>query len=357
VRAALAVGEAYRQLVGDMQIVHIGARQGFRFETQLIPDANEHLEQIDARPVMGMGPVGAIRAAGSLGAGILQARQILRRNDIQLMVGFGGYATPAAILAAVSQGLTTAIHEANVVPGRANRLLQRFVTQVFLGTEETALPQLSRAASVVGFPICSNMAALMDEEHAPPDLAQRPARILITGGSLGSTFLNQNGCELMALLRENGTPLEIVHQTGAAERKAVLDAYARIDMRARVSAYVDDMAASFRWADFVISTAGAGTLAELAVAGLPALIVPLNWVSDDHQLANARSYAATGGAWLVPERDWHAPKLAERISVLLRDTGAWSRAAASQRSIARPRAAMAVARRCEELLDAAGCAL
>jgi UDP-N-acetylglucosamine--N-acetylmuramyl-(pentapeptide) pyrophosphoryl-undecaprenol N-acetylglucosamine transferase len=353
VRAALAVGEAYRQLVGDVQILQIGARQGFRFETRLIPGANEHLELIDARPVMGMGAVGAIRAAGSLGAGIVQARHILRRNGTQLVVGFGGYATPAAILAAVSLGLATAIHEPNVVPGRANRLLRRFAAHVFLGAEDTELPWFSRDASVVGYPIGSDIAALMDEAHAPPDLARRPARILITGGSLGSTFLNKRGCELMAILRENGIPVDVVHQTGEAEKDAVSDAYARIDMRARVSAYVDDMVESFRWADFVISTAGAGTLAEIAVAGLPALIVPLSWVSDDHQSANARSYAAVGGVWLVSERDWHAPELAERIAALLRDPGAWKRAAASLRSLARPGAAMAIARRCEELVGAA----
>jgi UDP-N-acetylglucosamine--N-acetylmuramyl-(pentapeptide) pyrophosphoryl-undecaprenol N-acetylglucosamine transferase len=344
-------------LIGDVHILHIGARQGFRFETRLIPGVNEPLELIDARPVMGMGPVGGIRAVGSLGAGFVQSRRILRRNGAQLVVGFGGYATPAAILAAVSLGLTTAIHEANVVPGRANRLLQRFGTHVFLGAEDTDIPRFSRAASVVGYPICSDIAALMDEAHAPPDLARRPARFLITGGSLGSTFLNKKGCELMAILRENGIPVDVVHQTGEAEKDAMTDTYARIGMRARVSAYVDDMAESFRWADFVISAAGAGTLAEIAVAGLPALIVPLSWVSDDHQSANARSFATAGGAWLVSERDWQAPELAERIATLLRDPGAWKRAAASLRSLARPRAAMAIVRRCEEMVGAAGFAL
>jgi UDP-N-acetylglucosamine--N-acetylmuramyl-(pentapeptide) pyrophosphoryl-undecaprenol N-acetylglucosamine transferase len=354
VRAALAVGEAYRHLVGDVQILHIGARQGFGFETRLIPEAGERLELIDARPVMGMGSVGAIRAAGTLCAGIMQARRILQRHCVQIVVGFGGYATPAAILAARSLGVTTAIHEANVVPGRANRFLRRFVSHIFLGAEETEIPRFTRAASVVGYPLCSDIAALMDEEPTPPDLAKRPARILITGGSLGSTFLNREGCRLMAMLRDKGVHVDVFHQTGEGERDAVSAAYTRIGMQARVVGYVDDMAESLRSADLVISTAGAGTLAEIAVAGRPALAVPLSWASDDHQSANARSYAAAGGLWLVSERDWRGPELAARITALLRDPDAWRRAAASLRSLARPQAAIAVARRCEELVGAAG---
>lgn len=353
-RAALAVGAAYRQLVGDVQILHIGARQGFGFETRLIPEAGERLELIDARPVMGMGPMGAIRAAGALCAGIMQARRILRQNGVQLVVGFGGYATPAAILAARSLGVTTAIHEANVVPGRANRFLRRFVSHLFLGDEETDMPRSARTASVVGYPLCSDIAALMDQEPTPPDLGERPARILITGGSLGSNFLNLEGCKLMAILRDKGLQVDVLHQTGEVERDAVSAAYSRIGLQARVVGYVDDMAERLRSADFVISTAGAGTLAEIAVAGRPALVVPLSWASDDHQSANARSYAAVGGLWLVSERDWHGPELAERITALLRDPDAWRRAAASLRSLARPQAAMAVARQCEELLGAAG---
>ena len=93
----------------------------------------------------------------------------------------------------------------------------------------------------------------------------------------------------------------------------------------------------------------------LAVAGVPALIVPLSWVADDHQTANARSFAAPGGAMLASEQDWQAPALADAIATLLRNPGAWARASATLRRHARPEAALSIARRCEEMAAAAGC--
>jgi UDP-N-acetylglucosamine--N-acetylmuramyl-(pentapeptide) pyrophosphoryl-undecaprenol N-acetylglucosamine transferase len=352
VRAALAVAEAYRALMGNVEVLYFGARQGFRFESRLIAGADDHLELIDARPVMGMGLAGMVRAAASLVRGILQARRLLRSHGVQLVIGFGGYATPAVILAAKSLGQTTAIHEANVVPGRANRLLRRFATHVFLGTAEADAPPLSPSQTIVGYPIGSDMAALMDEPHSAPDLDSRPARILVAGGSLGSDFLNRESAGLMAILHQSGLALDIVHQTGEARPDAVTDAYNRLGVEANVMPYLDDMADRYRWADFVICTAGAGTLAEIAVAGLPALIVPLGWVADDHQTANARSHAAAGGAWLASETDWNVAEQAERIAALLRDPQAWQQASIATRSLARPHAALAIAQHCEDMLAA-----
>jgi UDP-N-acetylglucosamine--N-acetylmuramyl-(pentapeptide) pyrophosphoryl-undecaprenol N-acetylglucosamine transferase len=349
VRAALGVGEAYQRLRGDLEVLYLGARQGFRLESRLVPGAGQRLELIDARPLMGTGLWGAMRAAVSLVVGLAQARRILRTNGIQVVVGFGGYATPAAILAARTLGLPVAIHEANVVPGRANRLLQRYASQVFLGCETDQSWRGSRAVFEVGFPIGKDIAALADIDRAPPDPAARPVRVFVTGGSLGSCFLNREAPPLIGLLREEGLAAEVVHQTGPGEEDRVFESYARRGIRARASAFVSDMAGLYRWADFVLCTAGAATLAEVAAAGVPALVVPLRGVADAHQDANARRYAAAG-AMVVAESDWRTPELARRTAALLRDPSAWKGAADGVRSLARPDAAMTIARRCEDLI-------
>lgn len=350
VRAALAVGEAYRRLRPDVQIAYIGARHGYGQERHLVPAASEDLALIDARPVAGQGVLGAIRAANSLLVGLAEARQIYRRNGTQLVIGFGSYATPPAVLAAASLGLVTAIHEANIAPGRANRFLGRFSTQIFVTFDDVGVFHAPDRVMVVGQPVDADIATLVEVRRSPPDLAKRHARIVVTGGGLGSRFLNREACHVLALLRARGLDLTVVHQTGTSERSAVAEAYAKAAVPAEVVAYLDDIAAHFRWADFVISTAGAGTLAELALAGLPALVVPLGWAADDHQTANARYYANSGGVLQVAEQDWDADQVASEISWLLRDRNAWTRFSMAQRQLARPGAAMAIAECCERLL-------
>jgi UDP-N-acetylglucosamine--N-acetylmuramyl-(pentapeptide) pyrophosphoryl-undecaprenol N-acetylglucosamine transferase len=353
VRAALAVGEAYRKLRADVDVLFLGTRHGFRFESRLVPGAGQRLELIDARPVMGTGLAGAARAAASLVVGLAQARRVLRSHGSEVVVGFGGYATPAAILAARSLGVRTAIHEANVVPGRANRLLQRYASHVFLACETTGTWRTAGAVSVVGYPVGEEVAALAKLDRAPPDIAGRPVRVFVTGGSLGSAFLNREAPRLMALLRDSGLSLEIVHQTGEGNDDRVSEGYARHGMAAQAWAYVTDTAARYRWADLVVCTAGAATLAEVAAAGLPALIVPMRGVADDHQRANALHYAEAG-AITVAEADWRVQDVTVRLAALLRSPPAWKRAAEGMRSLARPDAAMAIARRCEDMVVAAG---
>lgn len=352
-RAALGVGEAYRRLRADAEILYVGARQGFQLESRLVPDAGQRLELIDARPVMGRGLTGAARASLSLVVGLVQARRILRRNGIQVVVGFGGYGTPAGVLAAWTLDLPVAIHEANVVAGRANRLLQRFASRIFLGCETVTAWHSSSRVSVVGFPISADIAALAEIERAPPDSADRPIRVYVTGGSLGSSVLNREAPGLMYRLLEKGLPLEVVHQTGLDHEKTVAESYRRQGVKARASAFVRDIAGVYRWADFVLCTAGAATLAEVSAAGVPALIVPLRDVADAHQDANARRYA-TAGAIVVTEKDWHTCELANRTAAVLSDPSAWTSTAAGVRSLALPNAAMTIARRCEELALAAG---
>ena len=132
-------------------------------------------------------------------------------------------------------------------------------------------------------------------------------RLLVCGGSLGSPFLNRRVPELAAALREAGIAVEVWHQAGERALDEIRAAYAAAGIAARVDAHVDDMAAAYRWADVAVACAGAATLAELAAAGLPALLVPLAAASDDHQSDNAAAFAAATGAPWVREADWKPP--------------------------------------------------
>jgi UDP-N-acetylglucosamine--N-acetylmuramyl-(pentapeptide) pyrophosphoryl-undecaprenol N-acetylglucosamine transferase len=145
-----------------------------------------------------------------------------------------------------------------------------------------------------------------------------PPRLLVTGGSGGSAFVNRAAPALLAALRERVGALAVRHQSGSGDPVAVAAAYAALGVTAQVESFIDDMAAAYAWADAAVAAAGAVTLAELAATGLPAVVAPLSTASEDHQTANARAFAAAGhGIWCA-ESDWDRDRLADWLAAALR---------------------------------------
>jgi UDP-N-acetylglucosamine--N-acetylmuramyl-(pentapeptide) pyrophosphoryl-undecaprenol N-acetylglucosamine transferase len=310
------------------------------------------LESVPAAPLYGVSGASRVRALGRLLAGVRAARTVLRQRRIELVLGFGGYASAGVVLAARSLGLCTAIHEANATLGLTNRLLARVVDRVCLG-DAHAGPRFRTARLVLtGTPLRPAVAALAAEPRQAPAPGQ--LRLLVCGGSQGSPFLNRHAAELAQALAACGLTVSVRHQCGREDPAAVSAAYAALGLDAAVCAHLDDMPAAYRWADLAVSCAGAATLAELAVAGLPALLVPLASAAEDHQSDNAAAYAAaTGTAW-VREAAWDAPALAAPLAQQLRDPAAWRAQQERVRAHARPDAAAAVVAACEALLATGG---
>lgn len=345
VTPALAVAAAYRGLRPDADVCFLGSVTGF--EQQLLADQHQHCELVPAAPWYGVNRRGRVRAVQQMLNGIVQARRLLAARRVELVIGFGGYGCAGVVLAARSLGIATALHEANAVPGLANRLLGRVVDRVFLGFAAAA-QHFDARSRWTGTPIRADLAALRAHCRRPPD--PTGAHLLVCGGSLGSSFLNRHGPELAAALRERGIAPVVRHQCGGEPAEPIRDAYGAANVAADVDAYFDDVAATYRWADVAVTCAGAATLAELAAAGVPTLLVPLARASDDHQSDNASAWAAQTGTPWVRETAWRTPAIAAQLSALLRDADAWAALAARVRAAARPDAAAAVVRECESLL-------
>jgi UDP-N-acetylglucosamine--N-acetylmuramyl-(pentapeptide) pyrophosphoryl-undecaprenol N-acetylglucosamine transferase len=344
---ALAFGDAYRRLLGEeVEILFIGTSEGF--EARLLPKSGEHVELVPGSPFFGVGMRGKTRALLSTIAGLSAARHLLKQKQIQLVVGFGGYASAGALLAAKAIGLRTAIHESNIVPGLTNRALGRIVDRVYLGFEEGRRGFPVRRAVVTGIPVRESVLRAAQARRTP--LRSRPARILVTGGSQGSSFLNERAPELMHELCERGVDIQVRHQAGENGCTLVREGYAQVETDAEVTSYIDDMAEAFAWADFAICCSGAGTLAELAACGLPSLLVPLAGSTRDHQAANAKVFATATGGWWVREEDWNAEALARQIMPLLTDDAAWRDFSERARRLSKPDAARALVADCEEAL-------
>ena len=343
VRPALAVAEAYRNHLGDPEILFLGAQDGFKFEDDLVAKSGYRLELIGGAPFYGVGPLGKVRALFSVLTGMRQARRIFKDQGTDLVIGFGGYGTPGALLAAKRLGLHTAIHEANAIPGRANRFLARFVDRIFLAMPEAETGFPPARTSVVGLPLRPEMAML---KNLARDL-NSPARVLVTGGSLGSTFLNQQAPLLIAAAKARGLACEVLHQAGPEGAAEVGEAYTQAGIDARVVPFIEDMATAYRWANLAVSACGAGALTELAFAGLPSLLVPVASVSDDHQTGNGKAFAAVTGALMVEERNWSVEESANYMTGTLSDASKYRLAVQGMRQGMHGDAASSMVKYCE----------
>lgn len=344
---ALEVARAYRQRVPDADVLFIGTEGGF--ESRLVAAHGYRLELVPGAPLFGVGAAGKALALARLVTGTHRARQLLRSERIQLVLGFGGYSSAGTMVAARTLGLHTAIFEANALPGLTNRLVGRVVDRVYLGCA-AALPAFASTKTLVtGVPVRAEMVDAGIHREARP---VTPFHILVSGGSLGSAFLNQQAAALLRCLTEQGVALEVRHQAGARDLEAVRNTYERAGLSAHVTAYDDQMADAYAWAHFAIACGGAGTLAELAASGLPALLVPLSGASEDHQEANARAFATLSGSLWVREKDWRPALLAAQIAELLTRPDDWAAATQRLRWLATDDAVSVIVADCEAVLGA-----
>jgi len=349
VSPALAVAAAYRQARPDVDVLFLGTRAGY--ESRLVPRHGYRLEQVAGAPLFGASLAGKARAVAGVIAATAQAGRLFRRQGTHLVLGFGGYTSAGPLLAARLLGIPSAIHEANVVPGLTNKWLARLVDRVYLGFASAGRELPAAHRRITGNPVRPEIAALYHEPRQSPHPSQRAAHLLITGGSQGARFFNRQAPELARQLAARRLAVEVRHQVGENDPAPVVAAYAGAGIAAQVERYFDDMAGAYRWADFALARAGAATIAELAVAGLPALLVPLPSAADDHQTPNASTWANEAGGWWVREEQWRVEALASRLVSLLRDTAGWTAASRRLRQWATVDAAARIVGECEALLS------
>ncbi len=254
--------------------------------------------------IAGRGALRAGQAALALAVGTVQARGILSRLNAAVIVGFGGYPCVAPVLASLTTVHRPAIvlHEQNGVLGRANRALARFADRLALGMAETTRLPPGIATVVTGNPVRPAIRVLAGLGYAPPDVDGR-INLLVTGGSQGARVFSDAMPQAVALLPEGlRARLRIVQQCRPEDLGRVRAAYTAQGVDAELAAFFPDMAARLAAAHFVVARAGASTVAELCVAGRPALLVPLPGSIDQHQAENAKA----SGADVLPQAEFEA---------------------------------------------------
>ncbi|MDR2162268.1 MAG: undecaprenyldiphospho-muramoylpentapeptide beta-N-acetylglucosaminyltransferase [Desulfovibrio sp.] len=348
---ALAVAEEIRRRRPEAMILFMGGQYGP--EGDIAAKAGLDFLGLPVRGILGRGGQGARAALGMI-RGVRLALAAMRKFRPQLVVGFGGYAGFAGVLAARLYGRPAAIHEQNGFPGMSNRLLGKLAQRIFLSMPDAAGVFPAARSLMVGNPVRADIAALYGRAGAAADQQRRPSRLLVMGGSQGARALNQGMLAAYPALMEAG--IEIWHQTGQAEHEAVRAGYREAGaVRVRVEAFIADMARAYAWADLVLCRAGGSSIAELTVAGLPAVLVPFPLAAQDHQRHNARFLEGAGAGVVLEQERFAAPggdarALSGALLDILGDREKLARMAELSRAAAKPRAAADLVDGLEDLL-------
>ena len=274
-----------------------------RMEGRLVPEQGFELLPLSFSGLRGKGVAALIKLPFTLSRACLQARRALASAQADVVLGMGGYvAFPGGLMARLA-GIPMVVHEQNAVAGTANRWLARMARKVLAG-----FPGALHGAVMVGNPVRESFKTLAPaaERYAG---RQGPLRLLVVGGSLGASILNEVVPQALAQMEASERPV-VTHQAGAQHIETLEARYRESGVQAQCVAFIEDMAQAMAQADVVVCRAGAMTVAEVAAAGVAALFIPLPHAIDDHQTANARYLADCKGAWLQPQAEFSAEWLA-----------------------------------------------
>jgi UDP-N-acetylglucosamine--N-acetylmuramyl-(pentapeptide) pyrophosphoryl-undecaprenol N-acetylglucosamine transferase len=345
VTPALALAERI-EARGDAVLV-MGSEHGL--ERRLVPEAGYELVALPAQQIMGRGLLGRLAASVAMLRAIVTAWRRLGKAQSQIVVSVGGYASFPAVLAARMRRIPIALVEPNAIPGRANLAAARFAARIFVQFDAAAEVFARRVPGdrvrVWGIPLRTRLIdAFASVERRSP---QAPFRLLVFGGSQGAKQINDAMIEAAARL--DPAKIEIFHQTGAADRERVAAAYATAGVEAAVVAFTDDMPDRYAWADLALCRSGALTVAELALAGLPALLVPYPYAADDHQTANALALAEVDAARVFGADSFSADDLVRTLEEFFDDPAKLESMGAAASKLAHRDAARRIVEDCAAL--------
>jgi UDP-N-acetylglucosamine--N-acetylmuramyl-(pentapeptide) pyrophosphoryl-undecaprenol N-acetylglucosamine transferase len=334
----IAIAEEFLQRDPDNAVLFIGTSQGL--EARIVPQLGLPLQTIRVKGIKGKKLAGKLRSLMLLPGALLESRRCLRRFNADIVCGVGGYVSAPAVTAAVLQAIPAVIHEQNSFPGLSNRLLGKYTDRVFISYEESACFFPGDKTIFTGMPLRRTLL-----EQRLPD-RDSVFTILVLGGSQGSHEINMALADAAPQLASCRERLRIIHQSGAADAEKLAAIYAQYGLNARVVAFINDMTVAYGKAHLVVSRAGAATLAELALCGRAALLIPYPHATNNHQEKNARVFVERGAAQMLLSRELTGEALAREIIRAEQHRDQLHVMESKSRSLARPQAARQIVDHC-----------
>ena len=280
-----------------------------------------------------------LRALLEMGLGGIEARRLLGRLNPAMVVGFGGYPSIPTVFAASLAKIPIVLHEQNALLGRANRRLAPRAQVIATSFEKVAGVPVGRRTVLTGNPVRPGVIGVRDQPYIEPT-AGGPFSILVTGGSQGARILSEVVPAAVALLPDAlKVRLKITQQCRQEDIDAVAAEFQQSGIDAELATFFSDMPARLAACHLAITRSGASTVAELGVAGRPAILIPYPFATDDHQTSNAEAFTQSGGGWVISQRILTPKFLADRIAGLASRPDTLARAAEAARQEGRPDAA------------------
>lgn len=331
----------------NAEILFVGTPRGM--EGRLVPAAGFPLHLIEVGQLKNVSLATRMRTFAALPRSIFACRRLIREFGPGVVFGVGGYASGPAMAAAIQLGVPSMVFEPNAMPGLANRLVGKRVQAAAVNFPSAA--RWFAHCEVTGIPVRPEFFGLA---LPPPESAPH---LLIFGGSQGARIFNVSLPPLMPSLLDAIPGLTVLHQAGARQEQSTQAAYTATGAdRARwqVAAFLDDMPARFAEAHLVLARSGASSVAELAAAGKPSLLVPFAAAADQHQKRNAEAMVEAGAAMMLEEPDLQVSgRLLDALIALLRDPRRLSAMGSAARNQAHPDAAARIAERLASLAQPA----
>ncbi len=311
---ALALAKEILEKEPSYKIIFVGAKYGM--EEELCKKANLRFKSLEVQGFIGKG-LKSIKALYLLFNAFFKAREIIKEENIDCVIGFGGYASAPSILAAKSLKKPIFFHEQNAFPGAVHRIFAAFAKKIMLSipVEKTVFPQkIKQKCVLTGNPVRAEIANMLTENSNESN--NEKIKIFILGGSLGAQSINSLICDILPKL--HAEDIEITHQCGKADYERVKKIYEESAYSPTcVHAFIDDMKKAYSEADIVIARAGASTLAELACAKKPAILIPFPFAAHNHQYYNAKSLSEKEACILLEEHKMYKNKQVADSSLLL----------------------------------------
>ena len=343
----MAIAEAFIEREKGNEVLFIGTERGI--EARVLPGGKFPLRTIKAKPIKGKSFLSQMKAILSLPMAISEAFSILEEFKPQLVLGVGGYASGPALMAAFLHGIKRAIHEQNVVPGMTNRILKGFSHQIFVSFEEAKKYFPVRKTVVTGNPIRKEFFASLRKDKEGMKKKDR-FTLLLFGGSAGAHRINQAMMEGLSHFQEIKSSLTIIHQTGKEDLDFVSKGYQEKGFDALVRPFFEDMGTYYQISDLVICRSGASTVAELAVCGKAALLIPYPYAAHNHQWINAKKLVDLGAARMIPDEALNGHSLAQSIRYLYDHSEERARMEEAIQRLAKPKAAEEIVDHCYALV-------
>jgi UDP-N-acetylglucosamine--N-acetylmuramyl-(pentapeptide) pyrophosphoryl-undecaprenol N-acetylglucosamine transferase len=351
---SLATAAAIRAARPELDVEFVGTTRGL--EARLVPEHGWTLHKVETLPLARRLSPQTLRVPVTLARASGEVARLIRNRGVVVTLCFGGYVSVPLALAARRTHVPLVFHEQNAVAGLANRLASRWATAAALSMDTKEVrAELAIApdrVTVTGNPVRPGLgqvdrALLRREAHAEFDLDPRRRTLLVFGGSQGAHRINQAVVGSVRRLAEPES-LQILHATGRAAYDVVSGEWEAAlhgeGLRVRCQGFIDRMDLAYAAADLVLCRAGASSIAELTVMGLPSILVPYPHATADHQTANARALQRAGASVMIPDGQLDAAELAKTVNSLFADSETLARMSAASRALGRPDAADALAR-------------